>query len=178
MSVSTCWKASCVPFVRSDPELVRKGFKVANLKPGELVVELGCGDAQNLIIAAKEFGARGIGIEINPQRVAEALSNIHEAGVEDKVEIIHGNFMDAEDLIAKADLVYCYLTPQVNELVKPMLEKYPLRVLSLTFSFSGWKPTAIIDGKMYYYDRRGEEAETKTEIIREKNLIEKILESL
>jgi len=158
---------------------VRKGFKVANLKPGELVVELGCGDAQNLIIAAKEFGARGIGIEINPQRVAEALSNIHEAGVEDKVEIIHGNFMDAEDLIAKADLVYCYLTSSVNEMVKPMLSKYRTRILSLTFPFGGWTPTAVIAGrgsKMYYYDRRSENVAGQT--IKEKNLIERIIDGL
>jgi len=177
MSASTCWKGSCVPFVKSDPELVRKGFKAAGLKPGELVVELGCGDAQNLVIAAKEFGARGIGIDINAQRIAEALSNVRRAGVEDKVEIIHGNFMDKEDLIAKADLIYCYLTPRINELVKPMLEKYPLRILSLTFPFSGWVPTKIIDGKMYYYDRRQKET-PKTEIIREKNLMEKLLESV
>jgi len=158
---NTC-DVKCVPFVRSDAQLVREGFKIANLQPNELVVELGCGDAQNLIIAATEFGAIGIGYEIDEERIAEAMRNIQRAGVEDRIKIVKESFMNAGSDLEKADLVYAYLLPSVNELIKPMLARYNTRILSMSFPFEGWQPTKLIKNRLYYYDRRKEKPEQKS----------------
>jgi len=142
----------CVPFVPSDVEIVREGLKVAGLKPNQVFLELGSGDGRNLILASKEFGAYAIGYELDPKLVEESKRKAKEEGVEDRVKIVQDTFMNAEKDIAKANVVYFYLTPSVNELIKPMLLKYPVKILSFRFPLSGLEPTEVIRNNLFYYD--------------------------
>ena len=144
----------CVPFVRSKPEIVRKAFKLAGLKKGETLVELGSGDGQNLIIAAKEFGAKAIGYEIDPILVKYSRERVKKEGLSGKVIIREESFVNAEKDLRNADVVYMYLLPTViNEVVKPMLAGKRLRVISLAFPINGWTPT-IVEERIYIYDLR------------------------
>lgn len=133
-----------VPFVPSPPELVRYALKLANLRPGELLLEPGCGDGRTLVIASKEFGARAVGIEIRKDLVELAMKNVAAAGVEDRVLIIHGSFYDVK--LPPADVVYLYLLTSVNERLKPKLlaeMKPTTRIVSHDFEIVGWKPVRV-----------------------------------
>lgn len=133
-----CEVSECVPFVPTPDEEVRTAFHTVRLAPGEVVVELGCGDGKNLKLAAVEFGANGIGYELNPERAE--LARAANAGL--PVKIHEKNFMGAKEEIKKADVVFVYLLQSVNQLIKPMLEMYlkpSARVVSWHYTFDDWK---------------------------------------
>lgn len=148
-----------VPFVPSPPELIRQALKLAGLRSGELLLEPGCGDGRTLVIAAKEFGARAVGIEIDRGRLEMAMRNIRLAGVEDKVLLIHGNFYEVR--FPPADVVFLYLLTSVNERLRPrfLSELKPsTRIVSHDFEITGWKPLEVVhleeggrSHKIYYY---------------------------
>src|SRR3970040_147500 len=83
-------RAPDAPFVRTKQEIVEEMLRAAGVKPGDVVYDLGCGDGRIVITAAQKFGARGVGIDIDPERVAEATENVRKAGVADRVKIIRG----------------------------------------------------------------------------------------
>ncbi len=135
-----------VPYVPTPHEVVRKMLKLADLKPGEVVLDLGCGDGRVLVIAAKEFGAKAIGIELRRDLVEAAMRNVIEAGVEDKVMILHGNFFEMK--LPEADVIFLYLLTSVNERLKPKLEKEAkpgTRIVSHDFEIVGWKPEKVVE---------------------------------
>lgn len=94
---------SLAPFVPSPPEVIREMLKMAGLKEGETLYDLGCGDGRILIIAAQEFGAYAVGVELDEGRVREGREKISNLGLKDKVKIIHGNLLDVD--ISPADVV-------------------------------------------------------------------------
>lgn len=135
-----------VPFVPTPVEVIRKMLEIANLKPGELLLDLGCGDGRVLIVAAKEFGARAIGIEIRNDLANRAAYNVAKEGVKDKVLIINGNFFELK--LPPADVIFMYLLTSVNERLRPKLEKEAkrgARIVSHDFEIVGWKPKAVED---------------------------------
>lgn len=148
-----------VPYVPTPFEVIRKAFKVAGLKPGELVLDPGCGDGRSLVIAAKEFGARAVGIEIRRDLLERAMRNVLIEGVSDKVLLVQGSFYELE--FPPADVVFLYLLTSVNEKIRPKMEKDlgpETRVVSHDFEVMGWKPVKIVtvqDGgrshRIYYY---------------------------
>ncbi|MEM4411547.1 MAG: class I SAM-dependent methyltransferase [Thermofilum sp.] len=148
-----------VPFVPSPPELIRYVLKLANLQPGELLLEPGCGDGRTLVIAAKEFKARAVGIEIRKDLFELAMKNVTTAGVDDKVLLIHGSFYEVK--FPPADVVFLYLLTSVNEKLRPKLFmelKPTTRIVSHDFEIVGWKPVKVetfYEGgrshKIYYY---------------------------
>jgi tRNA A58 N-methylase Trm61 len=148
-----------VPFVPSPPEVIRQALKLAGLRSGELLLEPGCGDGRTLVIAAKEFGARAVGIEIRKDLLETAMRNVRLAGVEDKVLLIHGSFYDVR--FPPADVVFLYLLTSVNERLRPkfLSELKPsTRIVSHDFAITGWKPVEVVDveeggrsRKIYYY---------------------------
>ena len=134
-----------VPFVPTPTEVVREMLRIAELKPGEIVVDLGCGDGRVLTVAAKEFDAFAVGVEARRDLIVRALVNVKKANVLGRVLIIQGDFFKLN--LGFADVVFLYLLSSVNEMLKPKLEKElkdNARVVSHDFEVRGWRPTKEI----------------------------------
>ena len=117
---------------------------LAELKPGEIFYDLGAGDGRTVIMAAQEFGARAVGIELREDLAKKALQTVYQLGLQDKVTILHSNLFDVD--ISPADVVFLYLTTSANEKVKPKLEaelKPGARVVSHDYEIVGWKPFKV-----------------------------------
>jgi ubiquinone/menaquinone biosynthesis C-methylase UbiE len=131
-----------VPYVPTTEEAVDAMLKLAEVKKGDIVYDLGCGDGRIVIAAAKNFGARGVGIDIDPQRIAEANANAKRAGVEKLVRFEENDLFKAD--FKEATVVTLFLLSSVNQKLKPKLlaELKPgTRVVSNTFDMgSDWKP--------------------------------------
>jgi len=135
---------SLAPFVPTPPEVVRTMLRLAELKKDEVLYDLGCGDGRILVIAAQEFGAQAVGVELNLNLVREGREKISSLDLENRVKIIHGNILETD--ISPADLVTLYLTTSANEKVKPKMEqelRTGARIVSHDFGIPGWKPAKI-----------------------------------
>lgn len=133
-----------VPYVPTGPETVAAMLKLAGVTKNDLVIDLGCGDGRIVIAAAKEYGAHGIGVDIDPDRIKEANENARKEGVPNLVEFRQGDLFDAD--IRKATVVTLYLLPSVNMKLRPKLwrELKPgTRVVSHTFNMEDWKPERV-----------------------------------
>jgi len=117
---------------------------LAELKPGEVFYDLGAGDGRAVMMAAKDFGARAVGIELREDLVKKALGSVYEQGLQGRVTIVNGDMFKV-DLIS-ADVVFLYLTTSANEKIKPKLEaelKHGVRVVSHDYEIVGWKPFKV-----------------------------------
>lgn len=126
------------PWWRTKKNTARKAFKMVNLKKGDIVYELGSGEATALVIAAKEFGAKGVGIEIDPIRFYLSKFTIWRKGLNKKIVLKRGNFFD-EDL-SKATVVFVYLVPKTLNLLKPKLLKElkpGTKIISIVYQIPG-----------------------------------------
>ena len=133
-----------VPFVPTPLPVVRRMLEIAGLRANEILYDLGCGDGRILIVAAREFGARAIGIEIRKDLVEQCHREVVKHGLQDRVKIIHANFFEVN--ISDADVVTLYLLTSVNERLRPKLEKElkpGARVVSHDFEIVGWKPIRV-----------------------------------
>ena len=132
---------SLAPFVPSPPTVVETMLKLAELKAGEKLYDLGCGDGRFLITAVQKYGVKAVGVEINENLAKETMQKIHELKLEDTVRIIHGDAMNVD--VSDADAIVLYLTTSGNEKLKSKFEKElkpGTRVISHDFEFPGWKP--------------------------------------
>jgi tRNA A58 N-methylase Trm61 len=117
---------------------------LAALKPGEVLFDLGAGDGRTVIMAAKTFGARAVGIEMREDLAKRAMSVIQDNGLSDRVTIVNGDIFKVD--ITAADVVFLYLTTSANERVKPKMEaelKPGVRVVSHDYEIVGWKPVKV-----------------------------------
>lgn len=131
-----------VPYVPTPQEVVNKMLEMAQVKKGDTVYDLGSGDGRIVVTAAKKFGAKGVGIDLDPQRVREARENVEKSGVENLVTIREGNALTAD--VSSANVITLYLLQSVNMELKPRLQKLPpgTRVVSHDFDMGDWKPAA------------------------------------
>lgn len=131
------------PIVYANGQAIRDAYKLADLKKRELVVDLGCGNAKSLIIAAKEFGAKGIGVDLSLYCYLKSKLNVTLAGQGKNIEIIWGGFKKSEPYLKKADVVYLYLLNSTLEKIEPWfftsIGKYT-KVVSLAFEFVDHQP--------------------------------------
>jgi precorrin-6B methylase 2 len=130
-----------VPFVISADEVVEAMLKTAGVTEKDVVYDLGCGDGRILIAAAQKYGARGVGIDINPKLITQSRRNAQRAGVSQKVSFITQDFFKTD--IRPATVVAIYLDPKVNLRLRPKLlrELKPgSRVVSNSFDMGDWKP--------------------------------------
>ncbi len=109
------------PFITSPDPVVDKMVEMAGLKPGDVALDLGCGDGRIIITAAKKTGCRGIGYDIDPQRVAEARANVKLHGVEHLVEIHELDIFKAD--LSEADAVLMYVLPWMTRKLLPQLRQ-------------------------------------------------------
>ena len=132
------------PFVATPTPVVRQMLVLAELKQGEMLYDLGSGDGRAVIMAAKDFGAKSVGVELREDLVKRALSNIYELGLETKAQILQNDIFKVD--LSPADVVFLYLTTSANEKVKPKLEtelKPGARIVSHDYEILGWKPSRI-----------------------------------
>jgi len=124
--------------------VVQQMLKVAELKPGEVLFDLGAGDGRTVIMAAKTFGARAVGVELREDLAKKAMSTIHDAQLADRVTIVNGDMFSVN--LTSADVVFLYLTTSANEKIRPKLEqelKKGVRVISHDYEIIGWKPRKV-----------------------------------
>lgn len=142
-----------VPYVPTPQELVEKMLEMAKVTDKDVVYDLGCGDGRMVVTAAKKYGARGVGVDIDPQRIAESNDNAKQAGVTDKVKFIKGDLFQMD--FGDATVLTLYLLPSVNEKLKPkILQLKPgTRVVSHAFTMGDWEADeqAEVDGRTAYY---------------------------
>lgn len=130
-----------VVYVPTPDDVVDKMLELAAVGAGDVVYDLGCGDGRIVIAAAQRYRARGVGIDIDPQRINEATANAVRAGVADRVRFIEGDLFEAD--IREATVVTLYLLTRLNAKLKPKLlqELKPgTRVVSHAFDMGNWAP--------------------------------------
>ena len=130
-----------VPYVPTNPQAVTAMLKLADVKNTDVVYDLGCGDGRIVVDAAKTFGARAVGIDIDPARIKEARENARKAGVENLVRFEQNDLFRAG--IHEATVVTLFLLSSVNLRLRPKLlqDLRPgARVVSNTFTMGDWKP--------------------------------------
>lgn len=136
-------KTPDVVYVGTPHDVVAKMLEIAKVKKDDVVYDLGCGDARIVVAAAKKFGCRGIGFDINPVRLKESKENILRNGVEKLVVVKDQNIFDVD--LSKTTVVTLYLLPRLNVKLIPQLEKMPpgSRIVSHDFDMAGVKPDSI-----------------------------------
>ena len=135
------FRNNLAPYVVAPERAVDKMLDMANLKPGETLYDLGCGDGRIIITAAKRFNVKAVGVEISEQLARKAVENIRKAGVQNQVKVIHQDFMRTD--LSDANVVTLYLATTANNTLRPNLERYlhlNTRVVSYDYPIPGWKP--------------------------------------
>ena len=144
-----------VPYVPTPPEVVERMLKMAKVGKNDVLFDLGCGDGRIVVTAAKTHGARGTGIDLDPERIREARKNAEQAGVADKVSFKVADLFETD--VSAASVVTLYLLPNVNTRLRPQLWKQlkvGSRVVSHAFDMGPeWPPekTESVDGRTIYY---------------------------
>lgn len=131
--------------IPSHPDVIQDILNLAKITPEDIFYDLGCGDGQMVIAAALQCGARGVGVDIDPDRIQAANENARAAGVSDRVTFRHQNIFESD--FSDGTVVYVYLLPHVNKRLRPMLWKQlkpGTRVLSLDFDMEDWEPEQVI----------------------------------
>jgi predicted RNA methylase len=124
--------------------VVQHMLEVAQLKPGDVFFDLGAGDGRTVIMAAKTFGARAVGVEMREDLAKRAISVIQDNGLANRVTIVNGDMFKVD--LTAADVVFLYLTTSANEKIKPKMEaelKKGVRVVSHDYEIVGWKPVKV-----------------------------------
>lgn len=150
----TATRTPDVPYVPTRQAVVDAMLKMAKVSKNDVVYDLGCGDGRIVITAAKQYGATGTGIDINPERIKEANANAQAAKVTDKVKFEQADLFQTD--FSKASVVTLYLLPSVNLKLRPILLKQlkpGTRIVSHAFDMGDWKPEQKIevDGSTIYF---------------------------
>ncbi|WP_432710988.1 SAM-dependent methyltransferase [Pedobacter sp.] len=154
-----------VPYVPTRPPVVEAMLKLANLKKGDVLYDLGCGDGRIVVKAAKDYGVTGVGFDIDPERISEANANAKEAGVSNRVKFVNADLFETD--LNKATVITMYLLPSVNMKLRPKILalKPGTRIVSHAFDMGDWQPdkTEVVDGATIYYWTVPAKKSTKTE---------------
>lgn len=139
-----------VPFVPTPQNVVDAMLKLAGVKKGDVLYDLGSGDGRLVITAAKQYGVRGTGIDIDPQRIQEANANAKQAGVTNLVQFKNQDLFEAD--FHDATVITLYLLPGINMKLRPKLWKElkpGTRIVSHSFDMGDWQPdkTEDIEGR-------------------------------
>jgi SAM-dependent methyltransferase len=142
-----------VPYVPTPQPVVDAMLKVANVGKNDVLYDLGSGDGRIVVTAAKNYGTRGVGIDISPERIQEANENAKKAEVTNRVEFRQQDLFKTD--LSEATVITLYLLPEVNLQLRPkLLQLKPgTRIVSHAFDMGDWKPekTLQVDGKTIYY---------------------------
>ena len=149
-----------VPYLPTPKEVVAEMLELADVKGDDVLYDLGCGDGRVVIAAAQKFGTRGVGVDIDPQRIKEANENAQKAGVRDRVKFLQQDLFQTD--LSEATVVMLYLLPDINLKLRPKLlqELKPgTRIVSHDFDMGEWKPQRVVqvqgpqrENTLYYED--------------------------
>ena len=156
-SSATTEAPTCVPdvvYVPTPMSVVNEMLRLANVQSDDVIYDLGSGDGRIVISAAQQYGTRGIGIDIDPQRIQEANENAQKAEVSDRVQFLQQDLFEAD--FRNATVVTLYLLPELNVKLRPKLlrELKPgTRIVSHAFDMGEWEAdeTVEVDDKTVYY---------------------------
>jgi ribosomal protein L11 methylase PrmA len=145
-----------VIFVPTPQSVVDAMLQLAKVTKDDVVYDLGCGDGRIVITAAKQFGARGVGIDIDPKRIQESNANAVAAGVTDRVKFLHTDIFADSTNLSEATVVTLYLLPSLNVKLLPKLRrelKPGTRIVSNSFAMGEWQAekTLEVDGRTIYF---------------------------
>jgi len=143
-----------VVYVPTPPEVVDEMLRMANIGKNDVLYDLGCGDGRIVIAAAQKYGIRGVGIDIDPQRIKEAEENARAAGVTKLVKFRNEDLFETD--FREATVVALYLLEGLNEKLRPILLrqlKPGSRIVSHAFRMGDWEPekTADVEGRKVYF---------------------------
>lgn len=133
-----------VPYVATPQVIVDKLLEMAAIKSGDVVYDLGCGDGRVVVTAAKRYGVKAVGVDIDPQRVKESLANARENKVEHLVSIRQKDIFKMD--LSEASVVFLFLMPTLNARLMPQLEKLKpgSRIVSHEFDMGDAKPAQVV----------------------------------
>src|SRR5262245_50608522 len=134
-----------VHFVPTPEVVVEMMLELANVGKDDVVYDLGCGDGRIVIAAAKKYGARGVGVDIDPQRIKESNENARRAGVTDRVKFIQQDLFEMD--FSEATVIALYLLPSLNLSLRPKLLRHlkpGSRIVSFAFDMGYWKPEKVV----------------------------------
>ncbi|MCS6925332.1 MAG: methyltransferase domain-containing protein [Candidatus Binatia bacterium] len=142
-----------VPYIPTPLGVVKRMLQLAGVGPTDVVYDLGAGDGRIVITAARRFGARAVGVELDPLRVAEATANARRAGVSERVRFLQQDLLLTD--LREATVVTLFLTPALNLRLRPKLwrELRPgARVVSHLYDMGDWKPDRVerVQGRPVY----------------------------
>jgi len=132
------------PYYPTPEVIVRNMLQLGSLQPGETMFDLGSGDGRIVIMAAQQFRAHAIGVELDKELCAQSTVRIHKLGLEQTARIIVGDILKQD--YSSADLVTVYLLPNSNDKVQPLLERQlrkGTRVVAHDFEFKNWTPEKV-----------------------------------
>ena len=139
-SATTSLREPDVHYEPTSPDVVQVMFRLANVKAGEVVYDLGCGDGRIVITAVREFGARSVCVDIDPQRIAESQKNARAAAVIENIRFLNQDLFDTD--VSDASVVMLFLSPELNLKLRPKLlrELKPgARIVSHWHDMGDWK---------------------------------------
>ena len=152
-TVAAGWQGeSLAPYVPTPYDVVNRMLELAEVTRDDVVYDLGCGDGRIVITAAERYGARGVGIDYDPERIAEANANAARRGVDDLVTFIQQDAMEAD--VSEATVVTLYLLSSSNRKLRPILTRQlepGARIVSHAFRMGDWRP----DVTREFEDERG-----------------------
>jgi tRNA G37 N-methylase Trm5 len=137
-------RPTLAPYVPTPQDVVDRMLAVAQVTSNDVVYDLGSGDGRIVITAAKKYGARGVGIDIDSERISESRRNARDAGVTNLVEFRRGDILQAD--VSKATVVMLYLVSSANMKLRPLLTRQlspGSRVVSHTFGMGDWVPEKV-----------------------------------
>jgi hypothetical protein len=143
-------RESVVPYVWTPDDIAAHMLRLADVQPSDVVYDLGSGDGRIVLIAARQFDARGVGIEIEPRLVVESRETARKLKVDDRVEFIQKSFFDVD--VSPATVVTLYLGRELNLRLRPKLQRElrkGSRIVSHEFDMGDWAPdkTISVQGK-------------------------------
>jgi len=141
---STEGKRPDVIFVPTPMEVVEKMLELADIKKGDVVYDLGCGDGRIVVQAAKKYGVHAIGSDVDPQRIKESRERVQKEGVGNLVKIEQTDIFTLD--LSKANVITLYLLPSLNVKLIPQLEKLKpgSRIVSHSFDMEGVRPDKVV----------------------------------
>lgn len=138
--------AKIAPYFPTPETIVDKMLKLGELKPGEIVFDLGSGDGRIVIDAARKYKANAIGVELDDALFKQSTARIKSLGLTNTARIIHGDLLKQD--YSSADLLTVYLLPVATQMVTPILEKQlkkGARIVAHDFQFASWRPEQTVD---------------------------------